>query len=180
MTPTSILVPPRSTPIASTVCQGAAPGCGESMRQYYPLMSPDDPQGRPPARPDYKVYRSRPGLLSRLRAPDLGKLRQRARSRPSKEEPRRREVATPGARPLWRRVLRWAGIAALIWIVASFIAFEISSQIQKSKLEDMGSTLHGNPFLAASPQTILVIGTDIRSGEFSGSGEAETQQCLNT
>src|SRR5919204_1509833 len=41
-------------------------------------------------------------------------------------------------------------------------------------------TLHGNPFLAASPQTILVIGTDIRSGEFAGPAEAETQGCLDT
>ena len=32
----------------------------------------------------------------------------------------------------------------------------------------MGNTLHGNPFLAVSPQTILVIGTDIRSGQFAG------------
>src|SRR5437763_10616590 len=132
MTPTSILVPPRSTPIASTVCQGAAPGCGESMRQYYPLMSPDDPQGRPPARPDYKVYRSRPGLLSRLRAPDLGKLRERARGRAPAGERRGPDKAPPRARPPWRRILRWAGIAGLVWIVASFIAFEISSQIQKS------------------------------------------------
>ena len=76
-----------------------------------------------------------------------------------------------GERPLWRRVLRWAGIAALVWILISFAAFEISSQIQKGKLVDMGNTLHGNPFLAVSPQTILVIGTDIRSGQFAGANE---------
>ena len=34
---------------------------------------------QPPERPDYKVYKSRPGLLSRLRAPDLSKLRERTR-----------------------------------------------------------------------------------------------------
>ena len=62
----------------------------------------------------------------------------------------------------------------------SFLAFEISSQIQKGKLIDMGNTLHGNLFLAASPQTILVIGTDIRSGEFAGAGEAESKSCLET
>ena len=47
------------------------------MRQYYPLMPANGDQGPaggeqgPPERPDYKVYRSRPGLLSRLRSPDL-------------------------------------------------------------------------------------------------------------
>jgi LCP family protein required for cell wall assembly len=146
------------------------------MRQYYPLMAADD---GPPGRPDYKVYRSRPGLLSRLRAPDLGKLRERARGK----GPGRGDGAEPGketrrARPPWRRVLKWVGIAVLVWILISFIAFEISSQIQRSKLADMGNTLHGNPFLAVSPQTILVIGTDIRSGQFAGSSEAASKSCL--
>jgi LCP family protein required for cell wall assembly len=70
------------------------------------------------------------------------------------------------------------GIVALAWIAISFVAFEISSQIQKSKLTDMGNTLHGNPFLAVSPQTILVIGTDIRSGQFAGPDEAASKSCL--
>ena len=42
----------------------------------------------------------------------------------------------------------------------------------------MGNTLHGNPFLAVSPQTILVIGTDIRSGQFAGPDEAASKSCL--
>ncbi len=139
---------------------------------------------QPPERPDYKVYKSRPGLLSRLRAPDLSKLRERARRKgpdrtpPGKPPGKEREKPAPSDRPLWRRALRWAGIAALAWIVISFLAFEISSQIQKSKLVDMGNTLHGNPFLAVSPQTILVIGTDIRSGQFAGPNEAASKSCL--
>jgi len=147
------------------------------MRQYYPLMAADD---GPPERPDYKVYRSRPGLLSRLRAPDLGKLRERARGKVGGGDGGEPGREAPAARPLWRRVLKWVAIAALVWIVISFFAFEISSQIQKSKLADMGNTLHGNPFLAVSPQNILVIGTDIRSGQFAGANEAETQSCLDT
>ena len=53
------------------------------MREYYPLMSLNGEQGRPngdegrPEPPEYKVYRSRPGLLSSLRAPDLTALRER-------------------------------------------------------------------------------------------------------
>src|SRR3954453_6512847 len=132
-------------------------------------------------RPDYKVYKSRPGLFSRLRSPDLSKAREKGRRKGGgddgeKERPRRPLTVLP----LWRRVLRWTGIFALVWIAISFLAFEISSQIQKGKLIDMGDTLHGNPFLAASPQTILVIGTDIRSGEFAGADEAESKSCLET
>jgi LCP family protein required for cell wall assembly len=140
----------------------------------------DERRGEP-ERPDYKVYRSRRGLFSGLRSPDLSKLRDRARRKDDRgegREPRARRVTAD--RPLWRRVLRWVGIFALAWIVVSFLAFEISSQIQKGKLSDMGDTLHGNPFLAVSPQTILVIGTDIRSGEFAGPSEAESKGCLKT
>ena len=42
----------------------------------------------------------------------------------------------------------------------------------------MGDTLHGNPFLAVSPQTILVLGTDIRSGQFAGPDEAASKRCI--
>jgi LCP family protein required for cell wall assembly len=132
-----------------------------------------------PERPDYKVYRSRPGLFSRLRAPDLSKLRERAsRTGGARGEERPPRIAP--AKPLWRRVLKWVGVFAVFWILLSIVMFEISSQIQKGKLAPMGDTLHGNPFLAVSPQTILVIGTDIRSGEFAGPGEAESKRCLET
>ncbi|MGH2926080.1 MAG: LCP family protein [Solirubrobacterales bacterium] len=151
-------------------------------------MPNDGEQGRRPERPDYKVYRSRPGLLGRLRAPDLSKLRAKKGGKGGKgggkgdkrggSDRSRGKRPRSGERPLWRRVLRWAGIAALVWILISFVAFEISSQIQKGKLVDMGNTLHGNPFLAVSPQTILVIGTDIRSGQFAGANEAASKHCL--
>ena len=137
----------------------------------------------PPERPDYKVYRSRPGLLSRLRSPDLSKLRERVSGKGGKDDkgapPRRAPEKESSTRPSWRRVLKWVGVAALAWILISFLAFEISSQIQKSKLIDMGNTLDGNPFLAVSPQTILVIGTDIRSGQFAGPDEASSKSCLD-
>ena len=164
--------------MASTAVRGPRAGCRETMRQYYPLMPADDPQGQPPERPDYKVYRSRPGLLSRLR---ISRPRKAPRSGPGQgaEPPERGEKGSPKARPTWRRVLKWVGVAALVWILISFVAFEISSQIQRSKLVDMGNTLHGNPFLAVSPQNILVIGTDIRSGQFAGPNEAASKSCLD-
>jgi LCP family protein required for cell wall assembly len=151
------------------------------MRQYYPLMPANGEQGdqRRPEPPDYKVYRSRPGLLSRLRSPDLAKLRDRVGGKGENDAPARpAPKREPAVRPLWRRVLKWIGVAALAWVLLSFLAFEISSQIQKWKLTDMGNTLHGNPFLAVSPQNILVIGTDIRSGQFAGPDQAASKSCL--
>src|SRR5581483_6113425 len=137
----------------------------------------DERRGEP-ERPDYKVYRSRPGLFSRLRSPDLSKLRQKGQKRDGGDGREERRRGPTPALPIWRRILRWTGVFALVWIVLSFLAFEISSQIQKGKLIDMGNTLHGNPFLAASPQTILVIGTDVRSGQFAGPDEAEPVSCV--
>jgi LCP family protein required for cell wall assembly len=137
----------------------------------------DERRGEP-ERPDYKVYRSRPGLFSRLRSPDLSKLRDRAQRKGGDGEDEGRAPRPAGPRPLWRRVLRWVGIFAIGWVALSILLFEISSQIQKGKLAETGDTLHGNPLLAVSPQTILVIGTDIRSGQFAGANEAESKKCL--
>jgi LCP family protein required for cell wall assembly len=145
-------------------------------------MTPDGEQ-RPPQppenQPEYKVYRSRRGLFSRLKGADLSGLRDRARlpswRRRKREEPgvppRRRGRVTP------RRVLKWVGLAALAWILISFLAFGISAQIQSFKLSDEASkALHGNPFLLPSAQTILVLGTDARP---PGAGDGNTsKQCF--
>lgn len=131
-------------------------------------------QQKPPERPDYTVYRSRPRLLDRLRKPDLSGLRERMQRRgePGEAKPKRE-------RPPWRRVLKWVGIAALAWIVLSFVAFAVSAQIQKMKLADgIGEALDGNPFMLVSPQNILVLGTDIRSGAFAGPDDAASKKCL--
>ena len=86
-----------------------------------------------------------------------------ARARPARRRaPPREPGSRPRAGPPWRRILKWVGIAALAWLLLSFLAFAVSAQIQRRKLADMGDTLSGNPFLAVSPQTILVLGTDVR------------------
>jgi anionic cell wall polymer biosynthesis LytR-Cps2A-Psr (LCP) family protein len=108
-------------------------------------------------RPDYKVYRSRPGFLSRLRTPDLQSLRERI-GRPRRE---------PGAPPEpWRpsrRWLKWVLIPIGAWFLLSLVSFAISAQIQKSKLDGAAKdTVGGNPFLLAAPQTFLVLGSDRR------------------
>jgi LCP family protein required for cell wall assembly len=148
-------------------------------------MSPDDPPGGP-ERPEYKVYRSRPGLLSRLRAPDLKSLRRReaAGEKPPPAEGRTaRERGEPpgGPRPwTWRRVLKWVGIAALAWIVISIVAFAVSAAIQSGKLAGgVSDVLHGNPFLAVDPQTILVLGSDVRPSGLAAPGEATPSNCVD-
>ncbi len=76
--------------------------------------------------------------------------------------------------------LKWAGIAIAAWIALSFLAFAISAQIQKGKLADgITDKLGGGPAMLVSPQTILVLGTDVRSGAFAGPDEAEPQKCID-
>ncbi len=142
-------------------------------------MTPDGEQ-RPPEpprnEPEYNVYRSRRGLFSRLRSADLSGLSDRARL-PSW---RRRKREEPGTRPpergrvTPRRVLKWVALAALGWILLSFLAFAVSAQLQSFKLSgEAGKALHGNPFLLPSAQTILVLGTDARP---PGSGDVNTSK----
>ena len=147
-------------------------------------MSPDGEQ-RPPEppeyEPEYKVYRSRRGLFSRLKGADLSGLRDRARL-PSKRPRREREPRRPGAprAPFnVRRVLKWVGLAALGWILISFIAFGISAQLQSFKLSgEAKDALHGNPLLLPSAQTILVLGTDARPPDTQEPGAPHKQKCF--
>jgi LCP family protein required for cell wall assembly len=142
-------------------------------------MTPDGDQ-RPPEPPDsppeYKVYRSRRGLFSRLKGGNLSGLRDRARL-PSWRPRKRDEPGLPGperGRVTPRRVLKWVGLAALAWILISFVAFGVSAQIQSFKLSgEAGKALHGNPFLLPSAQTILVLGTDARP---PGAGDGNTSE----
>jgi LCP family protein required for cell wall assembly len=127
--------------------------------------------------PDYTIYKSRPRLIGRIRKPDLSSLTDRLQ-RGGGDRPRPPTVKAE--RPWWRTGLKWFGIFVVGWILLSLLAFAISAQIQKSKLADgVDKTLHGNPFMLVSPQTILVLGTDVRSGAFAGADEAESKNCLD-
>jgi LCP family protein required for cell wall assembly len=143
---------------------------------------PDSGEQRPSGPPDYKVYRSRKGLFSRLRSADLSSLRERAKlpgKRPRKDrEPRQgRRIRAP--RSGVKRVLKWVGIAALGWILLSFLAFAVSAQLQSFKLSgEAKEALHGNPLLLPSAQTILVLGTDARPPDTKEPGAAPSEQCF--
>jgi LCP family protein required for cell wall assembly len=142
---------------------------------------PDDGEQRPQGPPDYKVYRSRRGLFSRLRSADLSGLRERAKlpgKRSGKDrEPRDGRRLRPPPTAL-KRVLKWVGIAALGWILLSFLAFAVSAQLQSFKLSgEAKDALHGNPLLLPSAQTILVLGTDARPPDSKEPGAAPSEEC---
>ena len=122
------------------------------------------PSGRPPGPPEYKVYRSRSGLLHRLR-----------RGRPSRADGALRRMrrraggpppgAPPGARarekPLWRRTLRYALIGAAAWLLFSFVVFMVSAQTQEGVSERTENALSSGGSLITG-STVLVLGSDQR------------------
>ena len=146
-----------------------------------PFM-PNDGEQQPSGSPDYNDYRTRRILNSRLRAPDLSGLREKAKrssKRSGKDERPGDDRFSPKRRWTGKRVAKWVGLAALGWIVLSFLAFAVSAQLQAFKLSgDASSALHGNPFLLPSAQTILVIGTDARPPDTKEPGAAPSQECF--
>ena len=144
----------------------------------------DNGEQQPSGPPEYKVYRSRKGLLSRLRSPDLSGLRERTPRAPKpwrrekRGRPEQPDSPAPARRWTGKRLLRWAGLAALGWICLSFLAFAVSAQLQSFKLSgEAKDALHGNPMLLPSAQTILVIGTDARPPDTKGTG-APSEECF--
>ncbi len=135
---------------------------------------------KPPEKPEYNVYRSRRRLGDLIRKPDLSGLTDRLKRGDGDREKPDRDLGAADERPLWKRIGKWVAIAAVAWIALSFVAFAVSAQIQKWKLADgVTDVLDGGPAMLFSGQTILVLGTDVRSGAFAGPDEAESTQCID-
>ncbi len=143
---------------------------------------PENGEQQPSGPPEYKVYRSRKGLLSRLRSSDLSGLRERTPRVPRWwRREKRPETEQPGGRRRWtvRRALKWVGVAALGWIMLSLLAFAVSAQLQSFKLSgEARDALYGNPLLLPSAQTILVLGTDARPPDTKEPGAAPSEECF--
>jgi LCP family protein required for cell wall assembly len=141
---------------------------------------------QPSGPPEYKVFKSRRGILSRLRKPDVSSLRslREKASKGSEGEGKGSLPSPPKRRPRVRRALKWIGIAAAAWLLLSFLAFAVSAQLQAFKLSgEAKEALHGSPFMLPSAQTILVIGTDARPPDTkehreNGASAAPSQECF--
>jgi LCP family protein required for cell wall assembly len=123
--------------------------------------------------PEYTVYRSRKGPLSRLKRDEPGGLDDLRRER--KPAPRRtRKPISPG------RVVKWLVLAALTWIAFSFVVFLVSAQLAEHSSDTAKAALTpGGSLLTGS--TILVLGSDARpsnSKEPGAGGPARSDSIL--
>src|SRR5215207_1634366 len=148
-------------------------------------MPEDDPNNgeqQPQGPPEYKVFRQRRGIFSRLRKPDVPSLRdlRGEGSKPPGDRDRKRfggGIPRPGSRG--KKILKWVGLVAAGWIALSFIAFAVSAQLQAFKLSgEATDVLGGGPLMLTSAQTILVLGTDARPPDTKEPGAAPSEECF--
>ena len=119
---------------------------------------------RPPDKPEYKVYRSRRGLLDRLNPRDqVAQLREAARRRTRRDGSEDEEPEPPRTRrPItWRRVVKWVAVGVAGWLLLSFVLFMVSAQLTEGVSDETEDALSsGGSMLTGS--TILVLGSDQR------------------
>jgi LCP family protein required for cell wall assembly len=105
--------------------------------------------------PEYNVYRSRKGPLSRLKRDEPGGLADLKRDRGPATPRRARKPISAG------RVIKWLVVAALSWIVLSVLVFFVSAQFAEHSSDTANAALtRGGSLLSGS--TILVLGSDAR------------------
>ena len=164
---------------------GSGPDSPSQGQRGSSQRPPTPPQQKPGGKepPEYTVYRSRRGLLSRLRSADVSSLRERARRsyrRLGRGGQKADDQPATAPKPLLKRTLKWIALAAAVWVAISFLAFAVSAQLQEFKLAGGAKdALHGNPFLLVKPQTILVMGTDARPPDTKEPGAAPAQKCFD-
>ncbi|MEA2319954.1 MAG: hypothetical protein QOD44_4143, partial [Solirubrobacteraceae bacterium] len=106
--------------------------------------------------PEYKVYRTRPRLLSRgARGGDA--MLDDLRGSPGDGLPRRRRRITPG------RVIRWLLAAVAAWLLLSVALFLVSSMVHGQTSGTAQDQLAGGGVGLLSPQTTLILGSDQRT-----------------
>jgi LCP family protein required for cell wall assembly len=109
------------------------------------------------APPRYKVYRTRPRLLSRG-SRDGASMLDELRGAPAGAPERRRKPITVG------RVVKWLVLALVAWIGLSVVLFLISASLQQDKVSDAAkAALDPGGVGITSPQTTLLLGSDLRT-----------------
>jgi LCP family protein required for cell wall assembly len=104
--------------------------------------------------PEYTVYRSRRGPLSRLKRQEPGGLDDlRRERRPAPRRPRKRISVG--------RVLKWLVVALVAWLALSFVVFLVSAQLAEHSSDTAEAALSPGGSLF-SGSTILVLGSDAR------------------
>jgi LCP family protein required for cell wall assembly len=108
-----------------------------------------------PEEPEYTLYRSRKGPLSRFRREEPSGLDDLRRERQPRTPRRSRKPLSVG------RIVKWLVLAALGWILLSVVVFMVSAQVAEhsSGTADAALTRSGS-LLTGS--TILVLGSDAR------------------
>jgi LCP family protein required for cell wall assembly len=151
----------------------------------------------PDDKPEYRVYRARGGLLSRLlnrresqrfrplergqRPPAPGGRPPRAGTATIEPPPRAPGEVPEGPPPepwwrrlTWKRVLAGIAIFIVFWTVLSFVLFMISAHVQSQKVSAVTrAALDKSGNLLTSPNNILLLGSDKRPTE-KDRGRADT------
>jgi LCP family protein required for cell wall assembly len=117
--------------------------------------------------PDYKVYRTRPRLLSRG-SRDGDPVLDDLRGSPRGERPRRRRRLTVG------RVITWLAVAVVGWLALSVVLFLVSSVVHGQTSGNAQDQLDGGGVGLTSPQTTLILGSDQRTPTTQEPGASTT------
>src|SRR2546422_1213513 len=120
------------------------------------MARPRDRRRGPPGPgdpPEYTRYRASRRILPRRSEDSIGLTRSGAGAPPGKRR-----------RPTARKVVKWVLLALAGWILLSVVVFLISAQIQTGKVaDDAKRALDGGGYPLTSANTILVLGSDLRT-----------------
>jgi LCP family protein required for cell wall assembly len=113
-------------------------------------------------RPEYKVYKSRPGRLRK--EPDTSGLEAlRQRGRPEGDKPPRQPS---DRKPIsGKRVAKWVALAVGGWLLLSFLVFLVSAQTQTGVSSTAEDALTGGANSLLTGSNVLVLGSDSRAGD---------------